>query len=231
MARGRRNPPPDRPLPDRPPPDRPPPDRSPLDPGAVRDRIVDAALACIERDGWRRTALAAIAAEADLPILTVYRNFSSKQAVLCGLFRRIDEAVLAEPVVAEIDERPRDPVFDLLMRRFDALEPYKGAFAALRRDLAGDPVSALALGARLLCSIRWMLEAAGIATDRIGGIVAVKLTAAAYVAVQRTWLTDDSPDLAPTMAALDRRLRAIERWYVRDRAATPGQTGEQPAAI
>ncbi|HEY4469843.1 MAG TPA: hypothetical protein VGN21_01650 [Stellaceae bacterium] len=33
------------------------------------------------------------------------------------------------------------------------------------------------------------------------------------MATMRTWLRDDSPDLAPTMAALDRRLRGIERWY------------------
>ena len=38
------------------------------------------------------------------------------------------------------------------------------------------------------------------------------LTAAAYLMTQRIWIGDDSPDLAPTMAELDRRLRAIERW-------------------
>jgi ubiquinone biosynthesis protein COQ9 len=59
-----------------------------------------------------------------------------------------------------------------------------------------------------------MLEAAGIATHGIGGVIAVKLTAAAYLATGRTWLRDESPDLAPTMAQLDRRLRGIERWLV-----------------
>ena len=38
------------------------------------------------------------------------------------------------------------------------------------------------------------------------------MTAAAYLAAQRIWVGDDSPDLAPTMAELDRRLRGIERW-------------------
>ena len=70
-----------------------------------------------------------------------------------------------------------------------------------------------ALGARLLRSVGWMLEAAGISTIGLGGIVAVKLTAAAYLATSRVWLRDASPDLAPTMAGLDRRLRGIERWF------------------
>src|SRR5207248_2974665 len=121
------------------------------------------------------------------------------------------------------DERPRDRVFDLLMRRYDALKPYREALEVLGRELPTDPPAALCLGTGLLCSIGWMLEAAGISTDGLRGIVAVKLTTAAYLATARTWVRDDSPDLAPTMAALDRRLRGIERWYGggrRDREAT-----------
>jgi AcrR family transcriptional regulator len=183
-----------------------------LPPPSDRDLVIDAAFAWIAQQGWRRLSMAAIAAEASVPILRVYRVFSSKQAILAGFFRRIDEAVLAAPVEAEPDERPRDRVFDLLMRRFDALGPYKEALEVLSRELPGDPCAALAAGARLLRSMRWMLEAADISTDGITGVVAVKLTAAAYLAAFRAWLRDDSPDLAPTMAALDRRLRGIERW-------------------
>jgi AcrR family transcriptional regulator len=177
------------------------------------DKIIDAALACIARQGWRRLSLADIAAEAGLPILRVYRLFSSKPAILCGFFRRIDEAVLAAPPQGEPDERPRDRVFDLLMRRFDALQPHRAALDVLARELPTDPLAALAAGAGLLRSMRWMLEAAGISGEGLGGAVAVKLTAAAYLATLRVWRRDESPDLAPTMAALDRRLRGIERWY------------------
>ena len=168
--------------------------------------------------------MGAIAAEAGLPILRLYRAFPSKPAILAGFTRRIDEAVLAVPVEAEADERLRDQVFDLLMRRFDALGPYKPALEVLGRELPGDPCAMLAAGARMLRSMHWMLEAAGILTDGIGGIIAVKLTATAYMGAFRVWLSDDSPDLAPTMAALDRRLRGIERWLDRDRRR-PGRSG------
>jgi len=188
------------------------------------DRIIEAAMARIAEQGWRRVSLAAIADAAGLPILRVYRTYRSKTAILRGLARRIDEAVLAAPLDIEADERPRDRIFDLLMRRFDALQPYKPAFAKLRRELPFDPPAALAAGAALLHSIAWMLEAAGISTTGVGGIIAVKLTAAAYVAAQRVWSSDDSPDLAPTMAELDRRLRGIERWL------TTGRPGYREAA-
>ncbi len=178
------------------------------------DRIIDATMALVAAGGWRTVSLAAVAEETELTILRVYRVFPSRAAILCGFFRRIDEAVLGAPLESETGERPRDRVFDLLMRRFDALQPYRAPLTALRRDLPFDPLSALAAGGALLCSMRLTLEAAGISTDGVGGVIAVKLTAAAYLFVSQTWARDESPDLAPTMAALDRRLRGIERFLV-----------------
>ena len=57
----------------------------------------------------------------------------------------------------------------------------------------------------------WMLEAAGIGTDGAGGSLRVTGLAAVYASVFRTWLEDDDPGHARTMAALDRRLRRGER--------------------
>jgi len=176
------------------------------------DRIIDATLARVASEGWRHLSLAAIADAAELPILRVYRTFGSKRAILRGLYRRVDAAALAEPPPAEPAERPRDRLFDLLMRRFDTLRPYKPTLEVLRRELPGDPATVLCAGASLLRSMRWMLEATNISTGGLRGAVAVKLTAAAYLSTMRVWQRDDSPDLARTMAALDARLRRIERW-------------------
>jgi AcrR family transcriptional regulator len=178
------------------------------------DRALDAALALMARAGWRGLTLSAVAGETGLPILRVYRLFGTKPAILGALFRRIDEAVLAEPPSAEPDERPRDRLFDLLMRRFDALTPHRAAVTTLARDLPLDPAAALCAAAGLLRSMRWMLEAAGISSTGPAGAVAVRLVAAAYLAVMRVWQRDDSPDLARTMSALDARLRRIERWLL-----------------
>jgi AcrR family transcriptional regulator len=181
-------------------------------PPSDADWVIDAALARIAADGWRRLSLAAVAAEAEVPILRVYRTFGSKRAILCAFVERIDAVVLAEPPTVEADEHPRDRVFDLLMRRFDALRPHKPVLAVLRRELPGDPIAALCLGARLSRSMRWMLDAADIATGGLSGALAVRLADAAYLSAMRVWQRDESPDLAPTMAALDTRLRRIEPW-------------------
>ena len=186
------------------------------------DRIIDAMLGLVATEGWRGVSLAAIAAAAELPILEVYRIFRSKQAILAGLYRRIDEIALADVPAGEADERPRDRLFDLLMRRFDALRPHKPALEVLRRELPRDPASALCAASSLLRSMRWMLEAAGIPIGGVRGALAVKLTAAAYLSTMRVWQRDDSPDLARTMAALDARLRRIERWFAPARDTRSG---------
>ena len=112
--------------------------------------------------------------------------------------------------------------FDLLMRRFDALQPYKTALEVLRRELPGQPLTTLCAGASLLRSMRWMLEAADIPTDGVCGAVAVRLATAAYLSAMRVWQRDESAALARTMATLDARLRRVERWLVPARAARNG---------
>lgn len=178
------------------------------------DRIIDAALVLIPTEGWRGLSLAAIARAAELPILRVYRVFRSKQGILCGFFRRIDEVVLTDPPAPEPGERSRDRLFDLLMRRFDALKPYKAALDVMRREFPGDPITALCAANALIRSMRWMLEAADIPICGVRGAVAVRLATAAYLSAMRVWRSDDSSDLARTMAALDARLRRVERWFV-----------------
>ena len=59
-------------------------------PASERDRIIDATLRLIASEGWRHLSMAAIAAEAGLPVLTLFRTFRSKPAILAGFVRRID---------------------------------------------------------------------------------------------------------------------------------------------
>ena len=163
--------------------------------------------------GWRRVALSDIAAAAELPLAALYDRFPSKGAILDALSRRADLAVGqgADPQEDPAD-RPRDRLFDVVMRRLEYLRPWRPGLAAIARDLGRDPLAGLSALPSLRRSLRWMLEAAGLDTAGVPGALRLKAFAAAYIATTSTWLDDDSPDLTATMARLDRALRRIDGW-------------------
>ena len=177
-----------------------------------RDRILDAALALAEREGWRKASLGAIAQEAGVPLHEFYTEFRSRAAILSAVMRRTDAAVLAGTTTGGDDESPRDRLFDVLMRRFDAMKPHRGALRAIARDLGSDPPTALCSAPAFLRSMAWMLEAAGRSSAGIRGRLRVHALGVLYLCVLRTFVDDDSEDLARTMAALDRRLTQAEPW-------------------
>ena len=182
--------------------------KAPRDSKGVPDRIIDAALTLAAARGWRRTGLSDIAAEAGVTLAELRGAFSSKASILNGFVRRTDNQVLAMGMAE--GSSARDRLFDLLMRRFDVLHPYRDAVSAIVRDSVSDPLAPLCHGPRLICSMAWMLEAAGLNSAGPGGMIRTKGLALVYLAALRAWLTDDSADQARTMAVLDRGLRQAE---------------------
>ncbi len=76
--------------------------------------------------GWRRATLADIAAETGLSLAELHDTQGGKAAILGAFVDHVDSLVLkgggADPYMAEVSARDR--LFDVMMRRFDALEPY-----------------------------------------------------------------------------------------------------------
>jgi len=151
-------------------------------------------------------SLADIAGQAKVPLGEMRDLFSSKSAIIAELLRAVDREVLNRIDKVQ-DQEKRDLLFDVLMTRFDVLAPHKAALKSMARAGGAD----LALAAPLLASQHWMLQAAGIDTSGPGGALRVAGLAGIYASVFRTWLEDDDPGQARTMAALDRRLRRGER--------------------
>ena len=176
---------------------------------APGDRVINAALGLAAERGWRGLSLADIAEGAGLTLAEVRTLFPSKAAILQGFTRRTDERVLAAGTAD--GSSPRDRLFDVLMRRFDVLQPHRDAVRSIVRDVALDPLAAICQGPQLLCSMAWMLEAAGLSSAGIDGAIRTKGLTVVYLRALAAWLNDDSADLSKTMAALDRGLARAER--------------------
>jgi AcrR family transcriptional regulator len=175
---------------------------------ANRDRIVDAAMELVAIDGWSRLSLSQIADAAGLTLADVRTEFPVKGLILDAFFCRIDHLVLAAGP-ADADDSARDRLFDVMMRRFDALAPYKSGVASIFRDCLDPTVGMIGLPC-FLRSMAWMLEVAGLSSGGFIGLARVKGLALVDLAATRAWLRDDSADMAKTMAALDKALRRAE---------------------
>ena len=121
------------------------------------------------------------------------------------------------------EESPRERLFDVLMRRLEALAPYKEAVRSLMRSARRNPGLALALNAMAVRSQQWMLEAAGIGARGPRGALRAQGAALMFARVLSVWVDDEEEGLDRTMAALDRGLASAERWdgFIDDLCALP----------
>lgn len=178
-----------------------------IDQTTARGRIISAALECAAAKNWHAVTLADIADAAKVSLAELSKEFETKAAIVAALVRDIDQELLKRAPKRSEGQEVRDALFDVVMTRFDILAPHKSALKSIH---AAGPAD-LSIAGPLLRSMHWMLEAAGISTAGHSGRLRIAGLAAVYASVFRTWLDDDDPGLARTMAALDRRLRGGER--------------------
>lgn len=168
---------------------------------------VDAWLDAIGRHGWRdadRVRAAELSADGSATLLD---GFGDRFDALAAFQDRIAaEAALG---AAESRGEVRERLFDGFMRGFDVLQAQRSAALAIRA--ARDPGIALLLAGRSRLHLRRLALAAGIDVAGVRGELRLAALGALAVQAFEAWRADDSPDMAATMAELDRLLARAER--------------------
>lgn len=188
------------------------PARAASDDRSQRARITDAFMALLAQKPIEQIGLAEIARAAGVSLAELRDEFGSTFAILAAYVKQVDRAVLAGEDADMAEEPPRERLFDVLMRRIELLTPHKEAVRSLMRSAMRNPGLALALQRLALRSQQWMLTAADIGAAGPLGFVRAQGLAVLFASVLRTWVDDDDPGLARTMAALDRALARGQRW-------------------
>lgn len=186
---------------------------------STSDKLIDAALALAAERPWRTLTLNDIAAQAGVPIGEALLTLPSRVRIQRALIERVDAEVFSGLERDPLDGSVRDRLFDILMRRFDALDGHQAALRSMSRDAARDPLGSACVGARFLKSMALSLTAAGVSSEGCAGAVKSKALAAIQLNAARVWLDDDEPGLARTMAALDKSLARAEKFASRNRPA------------
>lgn len=180
--------------------------------GTEREKIIAAFLTLLAETSIERISLSEIAGSAGVTLAQLRGAFGSPLAILAAHLKDVDRAVLAEDFSDMEEEPPRERLFDVLMRRFEKLAPHRQAVRSLLRSASRNAPLALALNGLAVRSQKWMLAAAGIGGSGPRGALRAQGLALLYSSVLRTWVRDDDPGLARTMAALDRALARGQRF-------------------
>jgi AcrR family transcriptional regulator len=172
--------------------------------------LVELAIRLIAEHGWQGFSFADLARQATVPLAVVYAELPNRAAILSALGRRLDAEMLGIDM-AELDGMtPRERVFELVMRRLDAMAPYKEGLRTIAHEAARDP---MLLGVAC-CTVarlgRRLVDAAGTEESRVLTALARHAVGAIYARAFNVWLDDDTPDMARTLAELDRRLQQAE---------------------
>ena len=176
--------------------------------GASGHAALDGAMRLAAEQGWNKLTLAAIADEAGVPLSDLYARYTTKQAILDDIRKTADRAMFAGGAVT--DDPARDRLFEVLMRRFDALAPWREGIAAVVEAHSRDPLAAACSGFGAVASMAAALEAAGLNSSGLRGLVRAKALLTAWLPAMRVWLTDEGEDRAATMASLDKGLRRLD---------------------
>ncbi|MGO9701106.1 MAG: TetR/AcrR family transcriptional regulator [Xanthobacteraceae bacterium] len=181
-------------------------------PTSDRDKIIAALLALLADKTFETIGLADVARHAGLSLSQSRAEFASTLGIVAAFVKATDRAVLAEDLGDMAEEPERERLFDVLMRRLETLAPHRQAIRSLVRSARRNPPLALALNRLAVRSQQWMLAAAGIGSSGPRGLIRAQGLAMLFASVLRTWVDDEDPGQARTMAALDRALARGQRF-------------------
>lgn len=180
-----------------------------MEPGSeIIEKALIAALELAGERGWRTLTLRDIAEAADMD-LSDFHGVASKDTLVDAASGYFDKAMLDGDV--DTDDRARERLFDVIMLRFEAMEPYREGLTSLMtyRERSPARIGAL-LGARQ-ASAHWALIAAGLDDDE-GAPISLKEIAIAWAIrkAENAWRKETSADFSRTMSVLDRELRSAD---------------------
>jgi hypothetical protein len=176
-----------------------------------RPDLLEAAFTHIADVGWAGWSPKTLAAMTGYDLAEVYDTFPVPAALVGELGRRLDKAMLAIPPDELGGLSHRERLFELFMRRFDAMAPFKPGLRRQTREARTEPEILLASVCNLDRMAAWLIELAELPYSGLEARLARTTLVLAYGRLFRVWLDDDTPDLATTMAELDKRLDQLER--------------------
>lgn len=180
-----------------------------------------AALTLAARHGWSDVTASEIYAEAGIRSSAPPTVWPLVTDILASLDVRVQQDVRDR-----LGGRWRDDMFELLMTRFDLMQPHRDAYSDIMPAALANPCQAgPVMTRRLTHSMHQMIEQAGVPVTGLQRHAAIVALSGIYLSLLEVWRQDDTADLAKTMAAVDQRLG----WYESILATLSGRQADHRA--
>ena len=178
-----------------------------------RGDLARAALTLAAATPWREVTLLKLADTAARPISDFY-GASLGEAVDCAE-EAFDRAIGDNLEALDPGQSVRDRLFELIMRRFEAMEPHRAAVLAMEAGQDRDPTLMAAAHQRHVRCARWVLALSGLEADGMTGQARAQGLGVIIGQARMAWRSDDAGDFNKTMASLDKNLRRAEEMFGR----------------
>lgn len=180
---------------------------------SIRRDLARAALSLAGSVPWREVTLIRLADAAARPVSDFY-GATLWEAVDC-VEEAFDRAIADDLNQLDPNQSVRDRLFELIMRRFEAMEPHRAAVLAMEHGVDRDPTLMAAAHQRHVRCARWVLAIAGMEADGMTGQARAQGLGVIIGQARVAWRGDSAGDFAKTMASLDKNLRRAEEMFGR----------------
>lgn len=180
---------------------------------SIRRDLARAALSLAGSGPWREVTLIRLADAAARPVADFY-GASLWEAVDC-VEEAFDRAIADNLDQLDPKQSVRDRLFELIMRRFEAMEPHRDAVLGMEQGLDRDPTLMASAHQRHVRCARWVLAIAGLEADGMTGQARAQGLGVIIGQARAAWRGDSAGDFAKTMASLDKNLRRAEEMFGR----------------
>jgi len=180
---------------------------------SIRRDLARAALSLAASVPWREVTLIRLTDVAARPVSDFY-GATLGEAVDC-VEEAFDRAIADATDELDPKQTVRDRLFELIMRRFEAMEPHREAVLAMEHGLDRDPTLMASAHQRHVRCARWVLAIAGMEADGMTGQARAQGLGVILGQARAAWRGDSAGDFAKTMASLDKNLRRAEEMFGR----------------
>lgn len=177
----------------------------------TKEKILVLAFQYLNEVGWNNFSYTEFSKKKKINIERVNFFFEDKTFLLKEFISFIDEQVIKELANEKLEkDQVKDNIFEVLMIRFEKLQPYKKGLKSIFPILKKRPKLLNAVAQQLFSSMDLVLEISMAKKGFIFNKFALNGLFLIYVNAFNLWLDDDSSEMNKTMARLDLLLSRSE---------------------